>query len=157
MDQIEVSGCCRARAGSPLRFAYAYPRSAVRALGHAARYGCWRSAPPGHMAVLDGLRQERAAELVADFLTRPSRGGWLTNRPTAELLGCYGVPLADSIAVTTEDPALAAAARFAGPSALWADVACRAMGPSPLPVVREPACDPMDGKKAAPGGRRGSA
>ena len=39
-----------------------------------------------------------------------------------ELLGCYGVPLADSIGVTTEDAAAAAAARFGGPVALRADV-----------------------------------
>jgi acyl-CoA synthetase (NDP forming) len=74
------------------------------------------------MADLDGLHQERAAELVADFLARPSRGGWLTQQATAELLSSYGMPLADSTAVTTEDAALAAAARFAGPVALRADV-----------------------------------
>ena len=39
-----------------------------------------------------------------------------------ELLGCYGVPLADSTVVTTEDAAVAAAARFGGPVALRADV-----------------------------------
>ncbi len=39
-----------------------------------------------------------------------------------ELLGCYGVPLADSIGVITEDAAAAAATRFGGPVALRADV-----------------------------------
>ena len=39
-----------------------------------------------------------------------------------ELLGCYGMPLADSIGVVTEDAAVAAAARFGGPVALRADV-----------------------------------
>jgi acyl-CoA synthetase (NDP forming) len=39
-----------------------------------------------------------------------------------ELLACYGVPLADSIGVVTEDDAVAAAARFGGPVALRADV-----------------------------------
>ena len=39
-----------------------------------------------------------------------------------ELLACYGVPLADSIGVVTEDAAVAAAARFGGPVALRADV-----------------------------------
>jgi acyl-CoA synthetase (NDP forming) len=71
---------------------------------------------------LDGLRQERAAELVAGFLARPSRGGWLTQQATAELLRCYGVPLAESISAATEDAALAAAARFPGPVSLRADV-----------------------------------
>ena len=74
------------------------------------------------MPDLDGLRQDRARELVAGFLAEPSRGGWLPQDAAVELLGCYGVPLADSIAVTTEDAAVAAAARFAGPVTLRADV-----------------------------------
>jgi acyl-CoA synthetase (NDP forming) len=71
---------------------------------------------------LKGLRQDRASELVADVLASPPRGGWLALDPTVELLGCYGVPLADSIGVITEDAAAAAAARFDGPVALRADV-----------------------------------
>ena len=123
MDQVEVvrllPGPNPDSAPVP---AYAYPKSAAHALGHAARYGSWRAAPPGHVPELDGLRQDRAGELVAGFLAQPSRGGWLTQEATAELLGCYGVPLADSIGVTTEDAAIAAAARFACPVALRADV-----------------------------------
>jgi len=42
--------------------------------------------------------------------------------PAVELLGCYGVPLVDCIIVTTEDTAVAAAARFGGPVAFKADV-----------------------------------
>jgi acyl-CoA synthetase (NDP forming) len=71
---------------------------------------------------LEGLRQDRASELVAGVLADPPRGGWLALDPTVELLGCYGVPLADSIGVITEDAAIAAAARFGGPVALRADV-----------------------------------
>ena len=123
LDQIEV---VRLLPGpgedSPAVPAYAYAESAARALGHAARYGTWRATPPGRVPDLDGLRQDRARELVAGFLAEPSRGGWLPPDATAELLGCYGVPLADSIVVTTEDAAIAAAARFGGPVALRADV-----------------------------------
>jgi acyl-CoA synthetase (NDP forming)/RimJ/RimL family protein N-acetyltransferase len=123
MDQVEVvrllPGPDPDSAPVP---AYAYPRSAALALGHAARYGIWRAAPPGHMPDLDGLRQERARELVEGFLARPSRGGWLPRDRTLELLGCYGVPLADSAVAATEDAAVAAAARFGGPVALRADV-----------------------------------
>jgi acyl-CoA synthetase (NDP forming) len=71
---------------------------------------------------LDGLRQDRARDLVAEFLAGRPVGGWLPLDPTVELLGCYGVPLADSIGVVTEDAAVAAAARFGGPVALRADV-----------------------------------
>ena len=82
----------------------------------------WRAIPPGTVPGLDGLYQDRARELVADFLADLPAGGWLPLDPTVELLGCYGVPLADSIGVVTEDAAVAAAARFGGPVALRADV-----------------------------------
>ena len=123
LDQIEV---VRLLPGpgedSPPVPAYAYAESAARALGHAARYGTWRATPPGRVPDLEGLRQDRASELVAGVLASPPRGGWLALDPTVELLGCYGVPLADSIGVITEDAAVAAAARFGGPVALRADV-----------------------------------
>ncbi len=123
MDQVEgvrlLPGPDR---DSPAVPAYAYPESAARALGHAARYGAWRATPPGSLPVLEGLRQDKARELVASFLAGNPGGGWLPQGQTAELLGCYGVPLADSIAVTTEDGATTAAARYGGPVAVRADV-----------------------------------
>ena len=123
LDQVEVVRLLPGPGGdSPAVPAYAYAESAVRALGHAARYGTWRATPPGQVPDLEGLRQDRARDLVASVLTSPPRGGWLALDPTVELLGCYGVPLADSIGVITEDAAVAAAARFGGPVALRADV-----------------------------------
>ncbi len=123
MDQVEVVRLLPAPDGDSAAVpAYAYPRSAAVALGHAARYGIWRASPPGQVPDLDGLRQDRARELVAGFLAEPSRGGWLPQDAAVELFGCYGVPLADSIGVTTEDAAVTAAARFAGPVTLRADV-----------------------------------
>ena len=123
MDQVEA---VRLLPGpgedDPAVPAYAYPESAARALGHAARYGMWRALPPGRVPDLDGLRQDRARELVTGLLTDAPKGGWLPLDATAELLGCYGVPLADRIAVTTQDAAVVAAARFAAPVALKADV-----------------------------------
>ena len=123
LDQVEVVRLLSGPGGnSPPVPAYAYAESAARALGHAARYGTWRAAPPGRVPDLEGLRQDRARELVAAVLADPPRGGWLALDPTVELLGCYGVPLADSIGVVTEDAAVAAAARFGGPVTLRADV-----------------------------------
>ena len=123
MDQVEA---VRLLPGpdkdSPPVPAYAYPESAARALGHAARHGEWRATPPGSFADLGGLDQDRAKELVASYLAGAQGGGWLPREETIELLGCYGVRLADNIAVTTEDGATAAAARFGGPVALKADV-----------------------------------
>ena len=123
LDQIEVVRLLPGPAGgSPAVPAYAYAESAARALGHAARYGTWRATPPGRVPDLEGLRQDEARELVAGFLAEPSRGGWLPPDATSELLGCYGVPLADSIVVATDGAAIAAAARFGRPVALRADV-----------------------------------
>ena len=123
MDQVEavrlLPGPGEDDAAVP---AYAYPESAARALGHAARYGMWLASPPGRVPDLDGLRQDRARELVTGLLTDAPKGGWLPLDATAELLGCYGVPLADRVAVTTQDAAVAAAARFAAPVALKANV-----------------------------------
>ena len=100
MDQVEVVRLLPAPDGDFAAVpAYAYPRSAALALGHAARYGIWRASPPGQVPDLDGLRQDRARELVVGFLAEPSRGGWLPRGAAAELLGCYGVPLSDSIGV----------------------------------------------------------
>ncbi len=123
LDQVEVVRLLRGPGeDSPAVPAYAYSESAAHALGHAARYGMWRAIPPGNVPDLDGLRQDRARELVAEFLAGKPAGGWLPLDPTVELLACYGVPLAESIGVVTEDAAVAAAARFEGPVALRADV-----------------------------------
>ena len=123
LDQVEVVRLLRAPGGdSPAVPAHAYAESAARALGHAARYGMWRAIPPGTVPDLDGLRPDRARELAAEFLAARPAGGWLPLDPTVELLGCYGMSLADSIGVVTEDGAVAAAARFGGPVALRADV-----------------------------------
>ena len=122
LDQVEVVRLLRSPdEGAPAVPAYAYAESAARALGRAARYGKWRAISPGTLPELGGLRQDRARELVAEFLAGRPAGGWLPLDPTVELLGCYGVPLAESIGVVTEDDA-AAAARFGGPVALRADV-----------------------------------
>jgi acyl-CoA synthetase (NDP forming)/N-acetylglutamate synthase-like GNAT family acetyltransferase len=108
--------------------AYAYPESAARALGHAARYGTWRATPPGSVPELDGVHQDGARELADSFLAGTPAGGWLSRRQAAELLGCYGVPLLDSVTVTTGDDAAAAADRFGTPVALRADVPGRVRG-----------------------------
>jgi acyl-CoA synthetase (NDP forming)/GNAT superfamily N-acetyltransferase len=85
--------------------AYAHPESAARALGHAARYGTWRAAPPEPAPHLGGTRQDLAEKLIDDFLADTLAGGWLPTETTAELLGCYGIPLPDGDTVTTADAA----------------------------------------------------
>ena len=68
--------------------AYGSPEAAVRALARAAGYGAWRAAPRGHVPALPDVRTQDAKALVRTH-------GWLTHADTAELLRCYGIPLAD--------------------------------------------------------------
>ena len=123
MDQLEVVRLLPgAGEDSPDVPAYAYPESASRALGHAARYGAWRAAPHGQVPGLGGLRPGRARELAAGFLAGAPKGGWLSQDQTAQLVGCYGVRLADRIGVSTEESAADAAAHFGTAVALKADL-----------------------------------
>ena len=102
LDQVEAVRLLPGPGGDSAAIpAYVYPESAARALGHAARYGRWRAAPPGSSPELAGLDQERARELVDAFLAGDPAGGWLPGQQVAELLRCYGLPLADGTAAVT--------------------------------------------------------
>jgi acyl-CoA synthetase (NDP forming) len=68
--------------------AYGSPEAAVRAVARAAGYGAWRAAPRGEVPDLPGVRTADARALV-------QAPGWLGPAQAAELLACYGIPLAD--------------------------------------------------------------
>jgi acyl-CoA synthetase (NDP forming)/GNAT superfamily N-acetyltransferase len=78
---------------------YLFPESAARALGHAVRYGAWRSSPAGVVPELAGIRQADARRLVADFLAAQHAGGWLPPDQVTSLLACYGIDLVRAIGV----------------------------------------------------------
>jgi acyl-CoA synthetase (NDP forming)/GNAT superfamily N-acetyltransferase len=73
--------------------AYGTPEAAVAALARAVGYGAWRAEPHGHVPAFADIRTADARALVRDVL--PREPGWLGPEPTAELLRCYGIPLAD--------------------------------------------------------------
>ena len=100
---------------------YADPDHAARALGHAVRYRAWRGRQRGKIPELEGLRVDDARALVAGFLAGSPDGGWLPQASAAELVSCYGVPLAATVAAATEEEAAAAAARLGGPVVLKAE------------------------------------
>ncbi len=77
--------------------AYGSPEAAVAALARAAGYGAWRAEPHGHVPVFADIRTADARTLVRD-----ARPGWLAPEQTAELLRCYGIPLADLAPPGTE-------------------------------------------------------
>ena len=80
--------------------AYGSPEAAVAALAHAARYGAWRAEPHGHVPVFADIKTEQARTLVREVLRQAP--GWLTPEHAAELLHCYGIPLADLAPPGTE-------------------------------------------------------
>jgi len=88
----------RSRNGSPAGQipAYGSPEIAVRALARAAGYGAWRAEPRGRVPAFADIRTADARALVR------SEPGWLAPEQTAELLRCYGIPLADLTPPGTE-------------------------------------------------------
>ena len=102
--------------------AYGYPEAAAAAVARAARYGAWRTEPSGQVPTLPGIRSEDARALVHTFFRTTLGGGWLPPEVTAELLRCYGIPLAELTPARSEDEAVSAFEAVAGPVVLKADV-----------------------------------
>ncbi len=100
---------------------YADPENAARALDHAVRYRAWRGRQRGKVPELEGLRPDDARALVAGFLAGSPGGGWLPEASAAELVSCYGVPLAATLTAASEQEAAAAAAQLGGPVVIKAE------------------------------------
>ena len=97
---------------------YEFPEDAARAMALAARYGRWRARPSGTVPVFADARPERAAAIISEQLGRGM--SWLAPTSVAELLHCYGLPLASTDVVSGVEEAVAAAARLGRPVALKA-------------------------------------
>ncbi len=102
--------------------AYGYPEAAAAAMARAARYGAWRTEPRGQVPSLPDIRTEDARALVHAFFHDTVGGGWMPPDRTAELLRCYGVPLAQLTPARSEGEAVSAFAAASGPVVLKADV-----------------------------------
>ena len=102
--------------------AYGYPEAAAAAVARAARYGAWRAEPRGQVPGLPDVRTEDARTLLHGFFHATLGGGWLPPDKTAELLRCYGIPLAELTPAGSEDEAVRAFEAVAGPVVLKADV-----------------------------------
>ena len=100
---------------------YADPDNAARALGHAVRYRAWRGRQRGKVPELEGLRAADARAGITSFLVGSPSGGWLPQARAAELVSCYGLPLVATLAATTEEEAVAAAAQLGGRVVLKAE------------------------------------
>jgi acyl-CoA synthetase (NDP forming)/RimJ/RimL family protein N-acetyltransferase len=88
---------------------FAYPESAARALGLAARRAAWLRRPAGVPPTLDGIDEAAASAIIADQLSSTD-DLWLESNSVRALLAAYGLPLVDErYAVTPESAVLAAA------------------------------------------------
>ncbi len=101
---------------------YAYPEAAADAMARAAKYGAWRTEPRGQVPTFPDIRTEDARSLVRGFFHATLGGGWMPPDKTAELLRCYGIPLAELTPARSEDEAVSAFEAAAGPVVLKADV-----------------------------------
>ncbi len=102
--------------------AYGYPEAAAAAVARAARYGAWRSEPRGQVPHFPDIRVEDARMLLRGFFHATVGGGWMPPDATAELLRCYGIPLAALTGAGSEDEAVRAFEAVGGPVVLKADV-----------------------------------
>ncbi|MCK8437596.1 GNAT family N-acetyltransferase [Streptomyces sp. D2-8] len=93
---------------------YAEPRSAARALAHAARRAAWLARPAGTVPELEGVDTRRAHEIAETYLAAQPESGRLDPRTCAELLGCYGIPQVPWAWAENEDDAVRAARRLRG-------------------------------------------
>jgi acyl-CoA synthetase (NDP forming)/GNAT superfamily N-acetyltransferase len=122
LDQPESVRLIPRTAGDGQIPAYGYPEAAAAAMARAARYGTWRAEPRGRVPSLPDIRTEEARTLVREFFRATFGGGWMPADQTAELLRCYGLPLAELTPARSEDEAVRAFQAAAGPVVLKADV-----------------------------------
>ncbi|HUZ10562.1 MAG TPA: GNAT family N-acetyltransferase [Acidimicrobiales bacterium] len=94
---------------------FTYPETAIRALGHAVRYGSWRQRPLGTIPQLDGLDANEGRERLARV---PRDGGWLIGAGAMDLLRSYGIPTLPTVEIGSAAEAASAAEEMGCPVAL---------------------------------------
>jgi acetate---CoA ligase (ADP-forming) len=101
---------------------FAYPESAARALGLAARRSEWLSRPAGVVPELPGIDYPCARAIVDGVLASAS-DVWLDSQQTRSLLEAYGVPLVPERTAPTPDDAVTAALELGLPAVVKSAVA----------------------------------
>ncbi len=76
---------------------YRFPEAAARALAHASAYAAYRKEPPGRIVWFDDMDTAAARAKLEAAL--PAAGGdgspiWLDHGKAADILGCFGIPVA---------------------------------------------------------------
>src|SRR6478672_4658568 len=94
--------------------AYAYPESAARALGLAARRAAWLRRPACISPDLDRIDRAAASAIVSDTLAATD-DVWLEPPEVRALLTSYGLPLVEERYASTPEAAAVAAAEIGFP------------------------------------------
>ncbi len=98
---------------------YSFPEGAVLALAKAVKYGEWLRKSKGTIPKIRGIKRERARKIIETAMTRSAeRPLWLSPKEITNLLGCYGIRIADMLMATTADEATAAASTVGFPVAV---------------------------------------
>jgi len=98
---------------------YPFPEEAVFALAKAAEHGQWLNRPKGSIPKFRGLNRERAQKIIESTLTSsPHRPLWVSAEKVNDLLGCYGIRIAETLTATTPDEAAAASTKLGFPVAV---------------------------------------
>ena len=98
---------------------YSFPEGAVLALAKAVKYGEWLRKSKGTIPKIRGIKRERARKIIETAMTRSAeRPLWLSPKEITNLLGCYGIRIADTLMATTADEATAAASTVGFPVAV---------------------------------------
>ncbi|MFE0376743.1 GNAT family N-acetyltransferase [Streptomyces inhibens] len=125
LDQMERVRLLRTDDGRTVP-SYGEPQSAAQALCRAAERARWLARPPGSAVEPAGVDSPGARAVVEAFLVRAPAGGWLDVRETERLFVCYDIPQIRQACAATEQEAVDAAARLAGPDG---GVVLKAQGP----------------------------
>jgi len=95
---------------------YDFPENAVSALARAAKYGEWLKQPKGKIPNIKGIKRQRARKIIDAALMRTTqRPLWLSATEMEELLGCYGIRIAEAVIADTPEKAAAAASKIGFP------------------------------------------
>jgi acetyl coenzyme A synthetase (ADP forming)-like protein len=101
---------------------YPFPESAVLALSRAVEYGEWLRKPKGIIPQIRGIKHDKARGIVERAMTRSAqRPLWLSAQEISDLLGCYGIRLAQTIVSKTSAEAAGAASKVGFPVAVKLD------------------------------------
>ncbi len=99
---------------------FAFPESAVRALGRVVAHAAWLRRDQGTVPELPGIDPGAARALVDDFIARHPEGGWLDPDEANRLVAAFGVACAPTRRATTSDEAASQAVALGFPLALKA-------------------------------------